>query len=135
MGSFRRRVIAALCLFGTPAAADICSDARPNWDGGPVSAWQEMIWLLSSPAALVMLIITAFVIRFRSQWGGLACFVGWAMLGSYLSFPDINDFRKQGLIEGCMGSPTLFLGLVTAICVGMILYTAPPLGRDSKGKE
>ena len=135
MGPFRRRLAIALTFGASPAAADVCTDYRPNWEAGPVSAWQEFVWLMASPAALILLIATAFVIRFRSQWGGLTCFVLWAMLGSYLSFPDVNELRKTAIIEGCVGNPSLFLGVVTAICIGMILYTAPPLGRDSKGSE
>jgi len=31
----------------------------------------------------------------------------------------------------CLGSPTLFIAAVAAICVGMILYTAPTEARKT----
>lgn len=115
--------------------SDLCTNARPNWTGEVVSAWQEMIWLFASPAALILLIGTAFALRYKSQWGGLAVMVLWGMLGSYLSFPDYNPLRAQGQLDGCFGSPTLFLAVVTAICVATILYTAPFSWRETEGKD
>jgi hypothetical protein len=31
------------------------------------------------------------------------------------------------MAEGCVGSPALFIGIIAAICVGTIFYTAPPI--------
>ena len=68
---------------------------------------------------------SAFAIRFRSQWGGLTVVVLWTIYASVMIMPNAMNLRAQALAEGCVGSSTLFISIVTAICIAMILYTAP----------
>lgn len=112
------------------ASSSICDKARPGWDGTPVGPIDEALFLAGTPAALVLFLATALVLRYRSQWGGVAIVVGWTLFATMLTMIDPGGLRANGQIEGCTGAPTLFLALVAAICVGTILYTAP-VERDS----
>ena len=104
---------------------DTCALQRPNWDGGAVSVIDEAIQLTASPVALILIALTLLVLRFRSQWGGVAIVVLWTILVSMLTVVDPTGTRASGMVEGCVGSPTLFIAAVAAICVATILYTAP----------
>lgn len=123
------RLIAALASLCWPGQllAEVCDKERPLWTpSAPASAFDEALHLFASPGALVLLLATAIVFRLRSQWGGLAVVVGWVGLMSLVSFLGTSGEIAQAAIkEGCIGSPILFMGAVTAICVGTILYTAP----------
>ncbi len=125
MGPLRRGLIHAapvLAALPGPALAEVCDKIRPDWDGTPVSGLQEALQLALTAPVLALLIATGAALRFRSQWGGLIVVVLWTGYASLLSF---GDLRTQAQAEGCAGSPTLFIGLVAAICVATILYTAP----------
>lgn len=129
MGPFRRGLIlsALLILPVTARAQDVCAKVRPDWDGGPVPAWEEAILLFGSPAALVLLFASALVLRFRSAWGALAVFVGWSLLVSAFTLYDpTGGQRIAAAAEGCIGSPVLFVAIVMAIGVGLLLYTGKP---------
>ena len=114
--------------------AEACTVQRPNWDGAPVSALQEAVSLASSPIVLVLLVLSAMAFRFKSHWGTLTLVVLWSLLVAFLSL-FAPDARTAGMAEGCIGSPALFIGIIAAICVGMIFYTAPAEnGRSSNGE-
>ncbi len=123
MGPVRRGLI--LAFMPSAAWAEVCGTERPGWDGLPEDGIGEALALFSTLPSLALLIMTALAIRFRSSWGGLAVAVLWTGLVSILAFADIGGVKKQAVVEGCIGSPTLFIGTVAAICVAMILYTAP----------
>lgn len=103
-----------------------CALQRPGWDGAPVGAVQEALFLATTPAALVLFLGTAIALRFRSQWGALAVVLGWTAYVSFLTMLAPAS-RQMALAEGCAGSPALFIAIIAAICVGMIFFTAPPL--------
>lgn len=125
MGSLRRGV--TLALLPTPALAEVCDKVRPMWEPGTqATAWGEMLALLSSPVSLLLLAATALAIRLRSQWGALGVVACWSVWTSMIAFFGAGDeVRQMALAEGCIGSPTLFLALIAAICVATILYTVP----------
>ena len=113
-------------LFPTGAMAETCATIRPGWTPGTkVSQISEAIALFSSIPSLVLLIATVIAIRFRSQWGGLGCVVLWSGWVSVITLLDPSGVNSAMQAEGCMGSPTLFIAAVAAICVAMILYTLP----------
>jgi len=115
-------------------AGEVCDLVRPNWDGGPVSAWDEALLLFGSPAALVLMVATAFAARFRSAWGGLAVFVGWSFLvSSFTIYDPTGGQRPAATAEGCIGSPTIFIVIVLAMAVALVLYTTPR--RDKPDTE
>ena len=134
MGPVRRGLIAGLALIPSAAWAEVCDKVRPDWDGIPEDGLGEAIALFSTVPSLVLLVATALVIRFRSSWGALAVCVLWTAFVSFISFPfaDKGTVMPLARAEGCVGSPTLFIGIVAAICVAMILYTAPRNTRTDK---
>ena len=134
MGSLRGRLtFAAITLIGTPgsALAQTCHEIRPQWDGAPVTMLQEAIFLFGSPLSLILLLGSALAVRFRHQWGALVAVLGWTAFVSVIDFmPQATGLNAAAQAEGCLGSSSLFIAGVAAICVSVILYTAPPLGRD-----
>ena len=126
MGPVRGGLI--LSLMPGAVLAEACTVQRPNWDGAPVSALQEAVSLASSPIVLVLLVLSALAFRFKSHWGTLTLVVLWSLLVAFLSL-FAPDARTAGMAEGCIGSPALFIGIIAAICVGMIFYTAPEKAR------
>ncbi len=136
MGSLRRGLIATFVLMPSSAWAEVCDKMRPNWvPGTDATVWTEMIGLFSSVPSIALLIATALVVRFRSAWGGVVVTVLWTGLISLLVFSAPDEARLQAVKEGCIGSPTLFIGVVAAICVAMILYTAPRAERADKREK
>lgn len=129
MGPLRNGLI--LAVLPGPAWAEVCDKIRPMWTPGtPATAWDEMLHLLASPISLALLAATALAVRFRSQWGALGVVVAWTVWTSLIAFADDDDAVQQlATAEGCIGPPTLFLGLITAICVATILYTVPRPSR------
>ncbi len=128
MGSFRRGLTLAL-LAPTAAMAEVCDKTRPNWDGTPVSTGQEAIFLTATPATLLLVFLSLLAVRFRHQWAALAVVVLWTLLVSFIAMGNPTGVRPQEIAEGCVGSPALFIGVVAAICVGMIFYTTPRQSR------
>ncbi|MEP4197146.1 MAG: hypothetical protein ABJL99_16090 [Aliishimia sp.] len=128
MGSLRRGLILA-CLTPSALWAEVCDKARPAWDGNTVSAWQEAVFLFSTLPALVLIVASMLAIRFRHQWGALVVVVLWTLLVTMVSMADPTGIQKLAAAEGCVGSPALFIGVVAAICGGMILYTVPRAKR------
>ena len=108
-----------------PAFADICAQMRPGWDGTPVSAVQEALFLGGTVPALALILGSALVIRFRSQWGGLITIVLWTVLITYIIRSDPDGIDALARQEGCVGSPALFIAAVVAICVAIVLTTLP----------
>ena len=134
MGPVRRGLILAplLTLPSLVRAEEVCAKVRPDWDGAEVSAWQEAILLFGSPASLILLFLSALVLRFRSAWGALVVFVAWSFLVSAFTFFDpTGGQRLAAAEEGCIGSPTLYVAIVLAIGVGLLLYTGKPSGSEN----
>ena len=123
MGPLRGGLI--LSLLAGPAWAEVCDKERPLWDGTQATAVSEAIALFGSPLGLVLLLITALVVRFRSVWGGLAATVGWTIFISIVVASDPSGVTELAMNEGCIGPPTLFIALSIAICIATILYTSP----------
>lgn len=124
MGPLRRGLSLAL-IFPTAGWADVCDKVRPNWEGTPVTAVQEALFLAATPISLALVLASLIVLRLRHQWGALAVVVGWTIAITLLTMADPTGMRPQAATEGCIGSPTLFIIAVAAICGAIILYTAP----------
>lgn len=122
--------MAAVCAAQPSVAlAEVCDKLRPGWDGAQVTALGEALHLASSLPAVILILSTAIVVKARSQWGGLAVVCGWSFL-TYFFALGTGATRIMARAEGCAGSPTLFIAAVAAICVAIILYTAPTRGRS-----
>ncbi|WP_342078404.1 hypothetical protein [Yoonia sp. SS1-5] len=131
MGPIRRGLtlsLSAVVVWPQMAMAAVCDKERPDWDGAAFTSLDELIYLLQTPIILLMILTTALAVRFRSEWGGLVVVVGWSAI-CYILLGD--DIKQQAMIEGCVGSPALFIAVVTILCIGVVLYTAP-LPRRSK---
>jgi hypothetical protein len=127
MGPLRRGLI--LALLPGPALADVCASVRPNWiPGTPSTALTEAIALFGTVPSLGLILLTALALRFRSQWGGLTVVVLWAGWTSLVALTG-DAMMAQARLEGCVGSPVLFLSGVAAICAGTVLYTLPKSTR------
>ena len=133
MGSLRRQLSVAAASLLTPAGpafAATCAQMRPNWvPGVPASAWDELIALMSTPPSLVLILASLLAIRFGHQWGALIVVLGWTVWVSFVAMSTPDPDRLAAMQEGCIGSPTLFIAAVAAICVGMILYTTRRAAR------
>jgi hypothetical protein len=128
----RLRLMALVALtWPGMAHADSCAQMRPGWDGTPATAISEAIALASMPLSLILVLISALALRFRSQWGGLAAVAGWSVLISYIVFWSDQSARFAAAQQGCVASPALFIALVAAICLAIVIYTAPAKGRPS----
>ncbi len=130
MGSFRRGLILA-CAMPSAAMAEVCDKVRPFWEPGTqATAWDEFLGLMATPPSLILLVASALALRFRHQWAALAVMVLWTLWVSMIAFYSTdNEINQQALSEGCIGSPALFIGVVAAICVGLIIYTTPRTDR------
>lgn len=121
----------ALALLPAPAWAEVCEKLRPGWEGGPVSMVDEAISIFTSPLSLILLVATAFAFRFRSQWATMAVCAGWSLLVTAFTFFDpTGGLRRQAEVEGCIGSPALFIALAGALCVGLALCTGTPAKKE-----
>jgi hypothetical protein len=124
-------LVGLLTLLPMRAFAEVCDKLNPDWDGVPVSYFAETLSLMTSSGSLILLVCSALALRFKSQWGALAVVVLWSgwvsIIAFYLPSQPIN---KAALIEGCIGSPSLFIALVAAICIGLVLFTAPINRRE-----
>lgn len=124
-------IVATAVVVPHPVIASTCSDFRPNWDGGSVSAWSEMIQLFGTPISLILLLGTALAVRFRKPWAALAVFVGWSFAVAAVTFLDpTGGVRAAAAAEGCVGSPSLYIAVVFALCGAMMVYLNKMADRD-----
>jgi len=129
--------VAGLVALPRPALPEAGATLRPGSSAGmPASAWTEALHRGPSLPALALLIATAVAVRFRSPWGGLGVTVLWSVLVAVVVWRRFGDdptgLRKSAIEEGCLVSPTLFVAAVTAICIALILYTAPERRQTSR---
>jgi len=108
-----------------------CTQIKPDWDGTPVTMLGETIALATTPMTLILLAGTLITLRSRHQLGTLILVVSWSFYVSFLTLLDPGNTFANARAEGCLGTPTLFIALVAAICVGMIFYTAPNEARET----
>ncbi|MFL4469800.1 hypothetical protein ACERZ8_07945 [Tateyamaria armeniaca] len=107
------------------ACAEVCDKERPDWDGDQVTALSEAMTLFATPFGLLLLAFTVLALRFRHQWMGLAAVLGWTAFITLITMADPTGLRADAMVEGCIGSPTLFIVAVAAICIGTVFYTMP----------
>lgn len=123
-----------LALLPGPAWAAACDAEHPGWDGAPVGIWAETVLLMSTLPALILIAATLLAWRWRSAHGGLAVVLLWSFLVTAVVSWDPEGLRDAALAEGCRGDPILFIGLVIAICIATVLYTAPNTPRSPDGE-
>jgi len=97
-----------------------------------MSGMDELLHLFQTPLVLLLVLATALAVRFRREWGGVAVVVGWSLATFLLTGTGGSyGIMDVGRVEGCVGSPALFIAVAVAVCIGVVLYTAP----RQRGKE
>lgn len=97
-----------------------------------MTALSEFLWLLQTPIVLLLIIGTALAVRFRHEWGGLIVVVGWSLATFLITGWGSQDgATAAAMIEGCVGPSWLFIGMACALCIGVVVYTAPLKKRDT----
>lgn len=130
-----RRLAALLTLLPGAAFAEVCDQERPDWDGTPATAPDGLLDLLATAPSLFLIVATLLVLRFKSVWGGLATVVLWTIWVSVINSPAVFPTRAAAIEAGCIGPNTLFIALAVAICVGIVIYTAPRATLDKNGEN
>jgi hypothetical protein len=106
------------------AETGVCSNLRPNWEPGTTATTlNELVALMSTPPSLILLVATALVVRLRHQWGALVVVLAWTAWMSTLTLGTPAPLTLQATAEGCIGSSSLFITTVIALCVATILHT------------
>lgn len=91
------RLIALLGLSVSPTVifAEVCDKERPNWNGIPVTAAQEVAFLFIQPTQIILLAITVFVIYRRARIScGLLALVWAAFIPSLLTRDQMTQHGK-----------------------------------------
>lgn len=103
------------------------------WTGPePATMWQETVALFATVPSLALIFLTLLAVRFRHAWAGALVAVLWSFLVMMLVARTPSEIDLAARAEGCVGSPTLFIAAVIAICAGTILYTAPNRAPQTK---
>lgn len=129
------RLIALLGLSVSPTVifAEVCDKERPNWNGIPVTAAKEVVFLFTQPTQIILLAITVFVIYRRARIScGLLALVWAAFIPSLLT-RDLDDAIWEGFQEGCIGSADLSIGLSAAICIVTLYAALRPRRKPKQG--
>lgn len=109
-----------LLMLPTAAIAEVCDKERPLWGGGPVSAWDEALYHITSPAGwpILVALVLAFIFRRRWLWitaGIFATLAAWAANElPHLDDPSMPFFELMQQ-EGWVGPPHLSIALCAAI--------------------
>lgn len=126
MGSFRRGLNLSLALFllASPALAEVCDKARPQWNGVPATLTSEALTLFLLPQSLFLIGALAVAVLFRHAMGTALVALMWSFFISYIIWPDPSGVRQAAQSEGCMAQPTLFIVASAALCFVAVVYTA-----------
>lgn len=120
MGSFRRGLIFFFALAPSIAFAEVCDKERPAWNGVPVSAWEDLIFLSTHVLFWpVWIALAAAIVLKRTSLTIIAGTI--AALHTLLQLSQLTDtITRAAIREGCIASPPLFIGLCAAICLASI---------------
>lgn len=111
----------------SPAFAEVCDKARPNWTGDSVSGFGELVHFIYTTPGLVVAFILAVILLTRLRYtalAGAAVTLGIAgmVIFEYLSPDQISQAARA---EGCVGSPWLVVIALT-LCAALMLISAKP---------
>ena len=111
-----------LALIATPALAEVCDKARPDWDGTPATLTSEAVMLFMSPIGLFLLGALAVAVVFRHAMGTALVALMWSFYITMLIWPDTSGIRDGMLSEGCAAPPTLFIAASALLCLAAVIY-------------
>jgi hypothetical protein len=137
MGWQRWAILGA--LLPTQLLAQSCATVRPNWNpgSGPVTAWDEALYLFTSPMGIVCLGAFALaVLTLRNTWL-LAAGAGSAALGLLLYSTNLTadpfEITQDAVAEGCVGPTSTAVAICAVIC--LICAGLFALKRRLKGRQ
>jgi hypothetical protein len=116
-------MVVFLALLPAKTRAETCATLRPDWNGDPATQLSEAIGLFLSPAGLFLGAALAVAVLFRHPMGTCLVALLWSVFITFLVMPDASGQTAMARAEGCLASPTLFIGLSTAICALAVYYT------------
>jgi hypothetical protein len=116
MGPFRRQ-LALFIATATPAMAEVCDKTRPGWapDDGPLGIWGEVLVFVTTPALLVIIIALIAGWYFRQHLLLSAVMLAAVVFAVPQYVPVNPELVAAAQAEGCMGPPTLVIGLLGLI--------------------
>ncbi|WP_237028974.1 hypothetical protein [Phaeobacter porticola] len=118
---------AGALLTGLPgsALAEVCDKTRPAWvrTDDPATAWDELLALSSLPITLALFALTGIALATRNRASFVISALLWASMAFVIAIDRyenaLDDVQYYAIVEGCLGSPHLFIGLAIAICAVM----------------
>ncbi|CRL12889.1 hypothetical protein NIT7321_03772 [Phaeobacter italicus] len=123
MGSLRGRVTLTLaaCAYASSAIAGAspCLEGDSRDQGG----WVFLLDLSTKPAVVALYFLLAIALYSRQRAAYAAAGLLWGLLAVVITVDSheqlFDDKRALGIIQDCVASPHLFIGLAIAICAGM----------------
>ena len=115
----------------SPAFAEVCDKARPNWTGEPTSALGELIHYIYTPQGLVVAGILAVALLTQLRYtaiAGAAVALSLAGLAVYEHFLAV-EIAQAARAEGCVGPPWLVVPALLACAALMLVFARPRRGR------
>jgi hypothetical protein len=121
MGPLRRQLI-AYALMASPAAAEVCNTLRPGWTiaDGPASAFSELLQFLLWGGGGILLVAVTLGLYFRKAIVLNAVLLVTLIMAVPYIWPLDPATRQLGLTEGCVGAPTLVIGVLGAIWIAAL---------------
>ncbi|GLO73286.1 hypothetical protein MACH18_03660 [Phaeobacter italicus] len=123
MGSLRGRV--TLTLAASAYASSAIAGASPCLDGDSrdQGGWVFLLDLPTKPAVVALYLLVAIALYSRRRAVYAAAGLLWGLLALVITVDNheqlFDDKRALGIIQDCLASPHLFIGLAIAICAGM----------------
>lgn len=123
MGPVRGRLTAALTLLPAPAFADVCQGLRSGWTAGDgaVSALGEAVYILTSPPAIVALVLLAVALWKPRPWLSVMLAFPAMAFAALILFSRQAETAAQAQAQGCIGSPYLALSLLAGLSAAAVI--------------
>jgi hypothetical protein len=122
MGSLRRQLIAYMLMAG-PAMAEVCAQQRPGWTAadGPATMFNELVQFLiwGGGGVLIAALVLGLYLRKAFILNGVLI-VALIMAVPYV-WPLDATAVQLAIAEGCIGQPTLVIGLLALVWLGALL--------------
>ncbi|WP_333693226.1 hypothetical protein [Phaeobacter italicus] len=123
MGSLRGRV--TLTLAASAYASSAIAGASPCLEGDSrdQGGWIFLLDLSTKPAVVALYFLVAIALYSCRRAAYAAVGLLWGLLALVITVDSheqlFDDKRALGIIQDCVASPHLFIGLAIAICAGM----------------
>jgi hypothetical protein len=122
MGPLRRQLI-ALFLMASPAMAEVCDKQRPGWTpaDGPATMFTELVQFLVWGGGGVVVLGLILGLYFRKTIVLNAVLLVSLIMAVPYIWPLDPETRYFAMTEGCIGAPTLVLGVLGLIWVAALI--------------